>query len=50
MIWTEERIDSRNRKNGKPRSIFIKFTRYVFLNKIYSYMKKVKREKVLITT
>ena len=42
------RIYSRNKKDGKPRAIIVKFTRYAIRNRIYSN-KKIKRGKILIT-
>ena len=35
-------IGNRNRKDGKPRAIIVKFTRYATRNKIYSNKKKLK--------
>ena len=43
------RIGNRNRKDGKPRAIIVKFTRYATRNKIYSNKKKLKGKKFLIT-
>ena len=43
------RIGNRNRKDGKPRAIIVKFTRYATRNKIYSNQKKLKEKKFLIT-
>ena len=36
------RIGSRNRKEGKPQAIIVKFTRYAIRNKVYSNKKKGK--------
>ena len=44
-----DRIGNRNRKDGKPRAIIVKFTRYTTRNKIYSNKKKLKEKKYLIT-
>ena len=43
------RIGNRNRKDGKPRAIIVKFTRYATRNKIYSNKKKLKGKNFLIT-
>ena len=43
------RIGNRNRKDGKPRAIIVKFTCYATRNKIYSNKKKLKGKKFLIT-
>ena len=43
------RIGNRNRRDGKPRAIIVKFTRYAIRNKIYSNKKKLKGKNFLIT-
>ena len=43
------RIGNRNRKDGKPRAIIVKFTRYATRNKIYSNKKKLKGKNFLMT-
>ena len=43
------RIGSRNRNDGKPRAIIVKFTHYAVRNKIYSSKKKLKEKKFLTT-
>ena len=42
-------IGNRNRKDGKPLAIIVKFTHYATRNKIYSNKKKLKGKKFLIT-
>ena len=43
------RIGSRNRNDGKPRAIIVKFTHYAVRNNIYSSKKKLKEKKFLTT-
>ena len=42
-------FSNRNRKDGRPRAIIVKFTRPATRNKIYSNKKKLKGKKNLIT-
>ena len=44
------RIGSRNRKEGKPRAIIVKFTRYAVRNKVYSNKKKGKKFLISLTS
>ena len=43
------RIGNRNRKDGQPRAIIVKFTCCAIRNKIYSNQKKLKGKIFLIT-
>ena len=42
-------IGCRNKKDGKPQVIIVKFSCYAIRNKIYSNKKKLKGKKILIT-
>ena len=43
------RLGKPNRRDGKPRPIIVKFTRYNVRNKVYAYKRNLKGKKYLIT-
>ena len=43
------RLGKPNRKDGKPRPIIVKFTRYAVRNKVYTYKRNLKGKRLLIT-
>ena len=43
------RLGKPNRRDGKPRPIIVKFTRYAVRNKVYTYKKNLKGKRYLIT-